>query len=136
MYTAKYIHLCTSSSPALAKAWNNFWIMHLFLREDHSTFRSEETAWTYHTAPFFTFLLLLDMSPRQTVWDRPFLCMILPFLAAFWHTASSLLALTLYLDWTLYCVAAYLILLSLSSLMLPCVTKYSMLWKRIVWEGV
>lgn len=53
-------------------------------------FRTEEATWTYHTAPSFTIFLLLDMSPRQIVWDRPFHSKILPFLAAFWHVFYSL----------------------------------------------
>lgn len=56
-------------------------------------FRTAAT-WTYHTSPSFTILLLLDMSPRQIVWDRPFLSKILPFLAAFWHILYSLPAFT------------------------------------------
>lgn len=125
--------LYASSSPAMAKTWNGFWIMHLSLREHHSILEqkmSHELITLPLPSQFFCCLTCplgrlceTDLSSLR-FWR-------------FWQSSDiySIHCLHLLdLSWTIlncpYFTVTFLILLSPSSVTLSCVTKYSHLWKE------
>lgn len=128
--------LHASPSPALAKTWNGFWIMHSSLREHHS---------------------ILEQQPRELITlplpSQFFCCLTCPLgrlcetdlsslrFCHFWQPSNiySIHCLHLLdLSWTIlncrYFAVTFLILLSPSSVTLSCVTKYSHSRRRMVWK--